>query len=143
MGKYFPFGQGLFDDVNFHRDLVIELFDVPNGKQGTNNIQAQKMAQAIISEKRDVIARLRANGVNIGWLADHVTTQYHDSVAIRSGGFEATGLLRKGLSEEEAFQRWAKRLYDPNNERQGLLDMDRTFVKPSGETVVDLSLIHI
>jgi hypothetical protein len=137
MGKYFPFGQGLFDDVNFHRDLVIELFDVPNGKQGTNNIQAQKMAQAIISEKRDVIARLRANGVNIGWLADHVTTQYHDSVAIRSGGFEATGLLRKGLSEEEAFQRWAKRLYDPNNERQGLLDMDRTFVKPSGETVVD------
>ncbi len=136
-GRKYPFGQGLFDDVNFHRDLVLELFDAPKtGRPATNNELAQKMAKAIISEKKDMITGLRANGVNIGWLADHVTTQYHDSVAIASGGFEA-GILKTGLTRAEAKQRWIRRLYDPENESQGLLDIDRTFVKASGEFVRD------
>lgn len=136
-GRKYPFGQGLFDDVNFHRDLVLELFDAPKlGRPATNNELAQKMAKAIISEKKEMITGLRANGVNIGWLADHVTTQYHDSVAIASGGFEA-GILKKGLTREQAKQRWIRRLYDPENESQGLLDIDRTFVKASGEFVRD------
>jgi hypothetical protein len=137
-GRKYPFGQGLFDDVNFHRDLVLELFDAPNGRPATNNELAQKMAKAIISEKKDMITGLRANGVNIGWLADHVTTQYHDSVAIASGGFEA-GILKKGLTRAQAKDRWIKRLYnapdDNPNQNSGLLDVERTFVKPTGEIV--------
>jgi hypothetical protein len=136
----YPFGQGIFDDVNFHRDVVHEMFDAPKkGVPVTNNELAQKFAKATIEVKRDVVAQFRANGVNIGWLADHVTTQYHDSVAIASGGFEAGGILRKGITREQAKDRWIQRLYnapdDNPNQNSGLLDVERTFVKPTGEIV--------
>jgi hypothetical protein len=136
----YPFGQGIFDDVNFHRDAVHELFDAPKkGVPVTNNDLAQKFATAVIEVKKDIITRFRANGVNIGWLEDHVTTQYHDSVAIASGGFESGGILKKGLTPEQAKDRWIKRLYnapeDNPNQNSGLLDVERTFVKPTGEIV--------
>ena len=82
---YFPFGKGLFDDESFQRSLVVELFE-GLGKSG--NADARKLADAILKEKRDMINALQAEGVPIGWLDDHVTTQTHDAIAISKAGVD-------------------------------------------------------
>jgi hypothetical protein len=82
---YHPFGKGIFDDEAFQTALVEELFD-GIGKSG--NADARLMAEAILKEKREMINALQAEGVPIGWLDDHVTTQTHDAVAITKAGFD-------------------------------------------------------
>ena len=84
MGR-FPFGRGLFDDEDFQRSLIVELFD-GLGKSG--NPDARKLADAILKEKRDMINKLQAEGVPIRWLDDHVTTQTHDAIAISKAGLD-------------------------------------------------------
>ena len=82
---YHPFGRGLFDDETFQTALVQELFD---GLGTSRNTEARMMAEAILKEKREMINALQAEGVPIGWLDDHVTTQTHDSAAIGKAGFD-------------------------------------------------------
>ena len=81
----FPFGKGLFDDEDFQIALIQELFD---GLGTSRSIEARQMAEAILKEKREMINALQAEGVPIGWLDDHVTTQTHDSAAIGKAGFD-------------------------------------------------------
>ena len=83
-GRY-PFGKGLFDDEEFQTALVGELFD---GLGSSRNPEARAMAEAVLKEKREMINALQAEGVPIGWLDDHVTTQTHDAVAITKAGFD-------------------------------------------------------
>ena len=81
----FPFGKGLFDDEDFQIALIQELFD---GLGTSRSAEARQMAEAILKEKREMINALQAEGVPIGWLDDHVTTQTHDSAAIGKAGFD-------------------------------------------------------
>ena len=104
----FPFGKGLFDDEAFQRDLVTELFE---GVGTTKNTEARAMAEAVIAEKREMINALQAEGVPIGWLDDHVTTQTHDAMLIRG----------KEKTTDEAFNRWFSDI-------RPLLKDDRTFI---------------
>lgn len=71
------------------RDVITEMFG-PKGegynldapKSYTGNEVAFKVAGAIVKAKKNLIVRLQNEGVPIGWLANHVTSQYHDAVRI-------------------------------------------------------------
>nr|ABZ05854.1 hypothetical protein ALOHA_HF400048F7ctg1g21 [uncultured marine microorganism HF4000_48F7] len=95
---FYPFGKGLFDDEKFQTALIKELFD-GLGKSG--NAEARQMAEAVLKEKREMINALQAEGVPIGWLDDHVTTQTHDSAAIGKAGFKTWLKDIKGLLNHE------------------------------------------
>jgi hypothetical protein len=98
---YHPFGRGLFDDEAFQTALVQELFD---GLGTSRNTEARMMAEAILKEKREMINALQAEGVPIGWLDDHVTTQTHDSAAIGKAGFDTWfNDIRPLLNDDRTF----------------------------------------
>ena len=117
-GKY-VFGRGLFDEIDFQRGLVKELFD---GIGSSGIPAARKMAEKIIQIKRLLVTETQQQGVNIGWLEDHVTTQFHDSIAIRG--------MEKNI--DDAFIRWSQQIYP-------LLNHERTFNLPkaSAPDVID------
>jgi len=109
-GRY-VFGRGLFDEIDFQRGLVKEMFD---GIGSSGIPAARKMAEKVIEIKRLLVNEAQKMGVNIGWLEDHVTTQFHDSVAIRG--------VEKNI--DDAFIRWSEAIYP-------LLNKERTFKNPS------------
>lgn len=99
-GRYW-FGKGLFDDPQFGDDLVKELKD---GIGTSKNPDAKMMAEKVLAEETEIINELQQYGAPIGFLSDHVTTQIHDSAAIKKMGKQA----------------WIDFIY-------GLLDKSRTF----------------
>ena len=128
-GRY-PFGKGLFDDEDFQTALVEELFD-GIGKSG--NAEARQMAEAILKEKREMINALQAEGVPIGWLDDHVTTQTHDSAAIGKAGFDTWfNDIRPLLNDDRTF------ISADTNKQREFLEAVYNSIKSGKRNVVEL-----
>lgn len=72
------------------KDVIVEMFG-PNGegfdltrpKSYTGNKLAFEMAQSLVKAKHHLVKELQKQGVPIGWLSNHVTSQYHDPNKIR------------------------------------------------------------
>jgi hypothetical protein len=128
-GRY-PFGKGLFDDEDFQTALVEELFD-GIGKSG--NAEARQMAEAVLKEKREMINALQAEGVPIGWLDDHVTTQTHDSAAIGKAGFDTWfNDIRPLLNDDRTF------ISADTNKQREFLEAVYNSIKSGKRNVVEL-----
>lgn len=71
------------------RDVITEMFgpegqgyNIDKPKSYTGNEIAFKTATAIVKAKHELIKKLQGEGVPIGWLPNHVTSQYHDAIKI-------------------------------------------------------------
>jgi len=109
-GKH-PFGQGLFDEVDFQRGVVFELM---KGEGSSGMPLAQLMSAKIREIKRKMLTEAQKLGVNIGELDDHVTAQFHDPVSIRG----------KEKLPDDAMNRWINDIYP-------LLNKERVFRDPN------------
>lgn len=95
----------------FAKDLVRELFgengegfDLARPVSKSGNEMAFKMAHAITKSKKHLIDRLNSEGAPVGWLANHVTSQYHDPDLIRAMGKEGwIDKISTLLDEERTF----------------------------------------
>ncbi len=128
-GRY-PFGKGLFDDEDFQTALIQELFD---GLGTSRSTEARQMAEVILKEKREMINALQAEGVPIGWLDDHVTTQTHDSAAIGKAGFDTWfNDIRPLLNDDRTF------LSADTNKQREFLEAVYNNIKSGKRNVVEL-----
>jgi hypothetical protein len=111
-------------------DIVTELFG-PNGEgfslenpvQRTQNQTAFEFARGYVQAKRNLVDEANSEGAAIGWLEDHVTTQYHDPTLIRKMSRDDWSKLMlddyvnhertfgAGVSEEEKLK-FMKHVYD-------------------------------
>jgi len=111
-------------------DIVTELFG-PNGEgfslenpvQRTQNQTAFEFARGYVQAKRNLVDEANSEGAAIGWLEDHVTTQYHDPTLIRKMSRDDWSKMMlddyvnhertfgAGVSEEEKLK-FMKHVYD-------------------------------
>ena len=79
----------LNDEQNVN-DIILELFG-PNGEgfslenptMKSGNETAFEFARVYVQAKRGLVDEANAEGAAIGWLEDHVTSQYHNPVEVR------------------------------------------------------------
>ena len=127
---FYPFGKGLFDDEEFQTALIQELFD---GLGTSRSTEARQMAEVILKEKREMINALQAEGVPIGWLDDHVTTQTHDSAAIGKAGFDTWfNDIRPLLNDDRTF------ISADTNKQREFLEAVYNNIKSGKRNVVEL-----
>ena len=98
------------DDQNIN-DVILELFG-PNGEgfsienptMKSGNETAFEFARAYVMSKRKMVDEINTEGGAIGWLEDHVTSQYHDQVRVfEAGKTQFKSDLMRMLNEERTF----------------------------------------